>query len=232
MKKIRIDYYHYRLRKGRASILLALNPDTGEYALPSEYVRKESRIQDLARSCRIEDDGDLVLIAGTLNESHLNRKGKEWISLDKLTDIDIKGNGSLQISHRIFRYFLPLCPREGESGAVRRVSEMLESVTVDIAKKGYADMLRRALDGKLPEFIGASVSLPNTAAVKRELETMAHFRFVKPHRIPMNRRDGYLLDDDLDSYDSYVVDWDALGFVITPQPLIGSLLSAQQGCVL
>lgn len=59
------------------------------YALPSEYVKKENNIQDLARSCHIEDDGDLVSIADTLNDNHLNRKG-----------------------------FLPLCPREGESGVI------------------------------------------------------------------------------------------------------------------
>lgn len=217
MKKIRIDYFHYRLKKGRISILLEHSSDTDEYILPSEYVKKENNIQELARSCRIEDDGDLVLIADTLNENHLNRKGKEWVSLDKLAEINIRGNESLRISHRIFRYFLPLCPREGEAGVVRRVFEMLESVKIDIAKKEYLDMLRRALDGELPEFLGGTISLPDASKVKRELETLEHFRLVKPNRIPMNRRDAYLLNNDLYTYNS--IDWNALGFVITPDPL-------------
>lgn len=217
MKKIRIDYFHYRLKKGRVSILLEHSFETNEYALPSEYVKKESRIQDLARSCRIEDDGDLVLIADTLNEKHLNRKGKEWVSLDKLADINIRGNESLRISHRILRYFLPLCPREGESGVARRVFDMLESVKIDIAKKEYVDMLRRALDGELPEVLGGAISLPDTSKVKRELETLEHFHLVKPNRIPMNWRDTYLLENNLYTYNS--IDWNALGFVITIEPL-------------
>lgn len=197
------------------SILLEHSSETDEYALPSEYVKKESKIQELARSCRIEDDGDLVLIADTLNENHLNRKGKEWVSLDKLADINIRSNESLRISHRILRYFLPLCPREGESGVIRKVSQMLDSVKIDIAKKEYVDMIRRALDGDLPDFFGASISLPDTTKVKRELETLEHFRLVKPNRVPMNRRDGYLLDNGLYTY---TVDWETLGFVITPLP--------------
>ncbi len=152
MKKIRIDYYHYRLRKGRVSILLEYNSGTDEYAIPFEYVKKESRIQELARTCQIEDDGDLVLIADTLTDSRVSLKGKEWVSFDKLGEINVRGNESLRISHRIFRYFFPLCPREGESGAIRRVTDMLESVKVDIARKDYKDMLRRALDGELPAF--------------------------------------------------------------------------------
>ncbi len=212
MKKIRIDYFHYRLRKGRASILMEHSSVTDEYALPSEYVKKESNIQKLARSCHLEDDGDLVLIADTLNKDHLKRKGKEWVSLDKLAEINIRGNGELRISHRIFRYFLALCPREGESGVARRVLDMLESVKVEMARKEYVDMLRRALDGKFPEFLGGSISLPDTSKIKRELETLEHFRIAKPNDIPMNRRDAYLQDNDLYANK---IDWDALGFVIT-----------------
>lgn len=104
MKKIRIDYYHYRLRKGRVSILLEYNSGTDEYAIPFEYVKKESRIQELARTCQIEDDGDLVLIADTLTDSRVSLKGKEWVSFDKLGEINVRGNESLRISHRIFRY--------------------------------------------------------------------------------------------------------------------------------
>ncbi len=220
MKKIRIDFFHYRLRKGRISILLEHYSGTDEYAIPSEYVKKENRIQNLVRSCQIEDDGDLVLIADSLNKSRLSRKGKEWVSFDKLGEINVRGNESLRISHRIFRYFFPLCPREGESGAIRRVTDMLESVKVDIARKDYQDMLRRALDGELPAFFGASISLPDATAVKQELETLEHFRLVKPNRIPMNRRDGYLQDNDLYTY---TVDWETLGFVITPFPLPPSI---------
>ena len=223
MKKIRIDYYHYRLRKGRVSILLEYNSGTDEYAIPFEYVKKESRIQELARTCQIEDDGDLVLIADTLTDSRVSLKGKEWVSFDKLGEINVRGNESLRISHRIFRYFFPLCPREGESGAIRRVTDMLESVKVDIARKDYKDMLRRALDGELPAFFGASISLPDATTVKQELETLEHFRLVKPNRVPLNRRDGYLLDNDLYTY---TVDWETLGFVITPFPLPPSIDSS------
>ncbi len=221
MKRIRIDFYHYRLRKGHVSILLSRVHDSDEYALPSEYVRSESRIQDLARSCHIEDDGDLVLNVTTLNESHLNGKREEWVSIDKLANIKIRDNESFRISRRVLKHFLHLCPKDGESGIFRKVNGMLETVKIDIARKDYIDMLNHAIDGVLPEFLGASILLPDTSAVKRELESLEHFHLVETNHISMNQCDSYLLDNDLYSY---TVDWEALGFVITPFPLPASIV--------
>ena len=41
MKKIRIDYYHYRLKKGRASILLQQMEGSDQYCIPHHYVKAD-----------------------------------------------------------------------------------------------------------------------------------------------------------------------------------------------
>ncbi len=214
MKKIRIDYYNYRLRKGRACILLQYNALADKYCVPSRYVEVNERIDRLLRSCPIEDDGDLVLIANTLNKPHLSTKGKNWVPLEKVREVPISSGTPLRVYQRIFRYFLPLCPKEGESGLRKRVEEVYEAVKIDIAKKEYMMVLQQALDGKMPEFRKATVSLPDPSKVKQEMETLERFRLYKPNYVPMNMRDGYLLENDLYSYRR--IDWKALGLVIEP----------------
>lgn len=61
-KKIRIDYYWYRFRKGRAEVLLELVKETDDYRVPFHYVTAEENIIWRLSSENVEDDGDLVVI--------------------------------------------------------------------------------------------------------------------------------------------------------------------------
>ena len=222
MKKIRIDYYHYRLKKGRADILLQKDDETGGYCIPFHYGKEDEHLflgSSRYKRYKYEDDGDLVLIDSSLNESRLKRNEKEWIPLDRISGLKLKRNEFLHVSHNILSLFLGLCPREVESRLYRKVEDMLETVKVDIAKKKYIEELRRVLKGERRIVIpDASVKQPDPELVRKEMETLEHFRLYKPHPVSMNQRDGDLKDSGLYSYEA--IDWEELGAEITPLPFL------------
>lgn len=209
MKKIRIDYYNYRLKKGRAEILLEKEEGTDEYFIPFHYVSAD---EDLSWSLPLyswEDDGDMVINKISLNKCHRRKKDSGWTPLDKLRVLSIRRDEYFHVCHNIYTFFLSLCPREGESGIRNRVSAMLESVKIDRAKKEYVESLALVLDGVSVSDNGMYETEPDPALVRKEMETLEHFRIRKPNPIPMSLLDRNLLDNDLYTFES--VDWEALG---------------------
>ena len=217
MKKIRIDYYNYRLKKGRADILLQFDGETGEYCIPFHYVKAKEHLH-LSKGYYAEDDGDLVLIEQDINNCHLKKTDKVWVPLKQISELTVHGNDWLHVSHHIFTYFLQLCPREGESGIIDSVINLLESVKVEIAKKEYVAKLRSVLEGESLIVLDANVKQPDPELIRKEMETLEHFRLRKPHDTPMCQLDGYLLDNDLYTYAP--IDWEALGAEIRPTPRV------------
>ena len=225
MKNIRIDYYRYRLRKGRADILLQKTEGNDSYCIPFRYVGENEHIAWRIKWHRLEDDtnGDLVVLDTSLNDNHLKKKDKEWIPLDKVMGLIFPRNDFYTVYHHIFALFLSLCPTEGEQGIIRKGSGMLESVKVDAAKKRYVDELQRALERKKWVIPDATMTPPDPELVKKEIETLEHFRLYKPNDIPMNNRDGKLLEEDSYSYEP--IEWEDFGAEIKPFPMFSSMFS-------
>lgn len=222
MKNIRIDYYRYRLRKGRADILLQRTDTSGEFCIPYRYVGANEKIAWAIKHHSVEDDsnGDLVINDSTLNDCHLKKDSKEWIPLNSILGIKLQRNESFHVYHNILRFFLQLCPIEGELGLRHKAFEMLETVKVNIAKKDYVDELKKALERKCWVIPDASMAPPDPELIKKEIETMEHFRLYKPKDIEMSQRDGMLSNDDEYSYEP--IDWEEFGAEITPFPMFRS----------
>ena len=218
MKKIRYDYYNYRLKKGRADILLQKAEGADEYCVPFHYVEAEKRLCLGFSWFQAEDDGDLVLVEKTLNDCHMRKSGKVWMPLNKLMNLSIYGKEPLRVRHHIFSFFLEMCPREGESGIIRRVEEMLDVVKVEIAKKEYVNRLRSVLEGqKILLAMDAYTKQPDPELIKKEIETLTHFRIHKPSHPGTNQRDGELSRMNLYSYEP--INWYALGAEVRPMKL-------------
>lgn len=219
MKNIRIDYYRYRLRKGRADILLQRTDTSGEFCIPYRYVGANEKIAWAIKHHSVEDDsyGDLVINDSTLNDCHLKQDSKEWIPLNSILGIKLQRNESFHVYHNILRFFLQLCTIEGEFGLRRRASEMLETVKINIARKQYIDELKNVLERKRWVIPDASMTPPDPELIKKEIETLEHFRLYKPKDIEMSQRDGMLSNDDEYSYEPIV--WEEFGAEITPFPM-------------
>lgn len=211
MKKIRIDYYRYRLSKGRAYILLTKGEGEKDYLLPSHYVRSNERIDRLP-FCNVEDDGDLVVNITSLNDAELGKKAKEWVPIKQIREIIMQRNESFHIYHNILRFFLRQCPGEGELGIKRAVEDMLEELLIDMAKKEYVEDLQKALDGRFA--LSSVFTAPDPEKIKEEIRTLAHFRLYKPNQIAMNQREGEQLDSETYTYES--LDWKAMGCELLP----------------
>ena len=223
MKNIRIDYYRYRLRKGRADILLQRTDTSGEFCIPYRYVGANDRIAWTIKHHSVEDDsnGDLVINDSTLNDCHLKKDSKEWLPLNSILAVKLQRNESFHVYHNILCFFLLLCPIEGESGLRRRASEMLETVKINIARKQYIDELKNALERKRWVIPDASMTPPDPELIKKEIKTLEHFRLYKPNEIPMNLRDGTLLENDEYSYEP--IDWEEFGAEIKPTPIFSRM---------
>ena len=219
MKNIRIDYYRFRIRKGRADILLQRTDSDGGFCISYRYVDTDERIAWIIKHNTVEDDsnGDLVIIDSTLNDCHLKKGNRDWISLSGIQDIELQRNEAYHVYHNILRLFIHLCPSEGESGLRRRASEMLETVKINIARKQYIDELKNALERKRWVIPDASMAPPDPELIKKEIETLEHFRLYKPKDIEMSQRDGMLSNDDKYSYEP--IDWEEFGAEITPFPM-------------
>lgn len=189
MKKIRVDYYHYRLHKGRMDILLQpVDDPLGAYCIPFHYVKKEDGIDDWYERGHVYDDGDFVFCVPKLNEIPIDDKGQEWITLDKARTLTILRNESLYISKCIFTFFLHLCPREGESGNKRKAADALEEIKIERAKKKYVAWLENI-----------RTTSPHPELIQEEIRTLKHFCVHRPSFPPLNLRDGML--DERDEYD-------------------------------
>ena len=205
MKRIRLDYYRYRIRKGQASILLEpVADEPEEYRIPSRYVKKEERIGPgiSSTSSRIGDDGDLILFQIDFRETHKGPvRGKEWVALDRILELKLIAADPLAVRVNIFTFILDTFPKEGDSGLQRRLYEMMEVAKTDFFRQCYACELQRAIDG---DWSDASLCPPDPALVQEELRTLAHFRRHRP-------AEGLAMKmaDVLDGYEP--IDWVALG---------------------
>ena len=207
MKKIRMDYYQFLTRKGKAYVLLQPMEESDGLCIPGHYVEDGETIRKCANW---EDDGDFVINEISLNESHISRKDPRWIPLDRLPEVTILRNDSYHIIHNILRFFLFSYPRHGESGLRQSVITMLENVRIAIAKKKYIDELQKALDDDgLHLFREAGITSPDPELVKKEILTLEHFKLYIPNRISMNERDGECRRTDAYTYDT--IDWEILG---------------------
>lgn len=202
MKKIRIDYYRFRLKKGRADVLLQKVKGQEEYCLPCHYVQENEYIVDKVKSDQLEDDGDLVILDVTVNDCHLSKSGKEWMPLHRLLDITLSRNEHFHVWYNILCCFLTRCPKDGDSGVIGRAEAMLEDVRIRMAKKKYLDSLQSMLDGERIIVMDAHVTPPDPELIRRERETLEHFRLVKG--------EGY------DEYSYYPVDLEVFGCEIEP----------------
>ena len=122
--------------------------------------------------------------------------------------------------YNILCFFLRRCSTEGESGIHRRVSEMLEDVKVKIAKKEYIDVLKEALGRECWVVLDAHMTPPDPELIKREIETLEHFRLYKPPMppmVPMNLTDGKLIENDRYSYEP--IGREEFGAEISPCPM-------------
>lgn len=97
---------------------------------------------------------------------------------------------------------------------------MLEDVKVKIAKKEYIDVLKEALGRECWVVLDAHMTLPDPELIKREIETLEHFRLYKPPMppmVPMNLTDGKLIENDRYSYEP--IGWEEFGAEISPCPM-------------
>ena len=78
MKSIRIDFYRFRLRKGRAYVLLQRTDANSGFVVPYRYVDSKEHIAWRIKSDYIDDDqnDDLVIYDCTLNDCHTCVSGK------------------------------------------------------------------------------------------------------------------------------------------------------------
>lgn len=210
LKKIRIDYYWYRFRKGRAEVLLELVADTGKYRVPFHYVTSDDSIIGRLSKGSLEDDGDLVLIEHEIKPWKMNVVDKEWISLDRVKELDLLRNETSHITCNIYRFFLHLFPCEKEPGLRHRVEDWLDEVKTQEAKRRYKAQLQSILDGNLPVLLDAFfVKKPDPELVHKEMETLEHFC------IPKRKSESVRMEEDVcdeeDAYHYRPIDLRALG---------------------
>ena len=184
LKKIRIDYYHYRIRKGCAYILMQKDNDI--YDIPSHYVSKGESIQwDFDRS-HLEDDGDLVILDCNLGTSHLGKKNKCWIPLLDIIHLNVSRNRDLLI-HHCLAIFLDLCKSNATEPEDRlmfnKVEELFLEFLKDQAKDRYRNQLVRVRDGEPVIMMDASISAPDPGLLNEEIKTLNHFKHSMPVKI-------------------------------------------------
>jgi hypothetical protein len=207
LKKIRIDYYWYRFRKGRAEGLLERVKETGVYYVPFRYVTTEENIIWRLSSENVENDGDLVIIELEIKPWKMNVGDKVWISLDRIRELHLMRNETSHITCNIYRFFLHLFPCEKEPVLRHRVEIWLDEVMIMEAQKQYIAELQDILDGNLPVLLDAFYAKnPDPELVRKEMETLEHFRICKPKP---SARDNFYERRDAYRYSS--IDLEALG---------------------
>ena len=200
MKNIRIDFYRYRLRKGRAEILLQRVEEDGGYCIPYRYVKEDEEIAWFIKNHRIDDDPnhDLVIIDCTLNDCHLKKDDKEWIPMERVAELILLRNDSFRTVKSILQLFISLCPEDNESQMIRqKVMGMLNTIRISIAKKKYIEKLQWALDKEHWVVPDCSYTVTNPELIKHEMETLEHFRLDK--------------SPDSEEYSYEPIEWEILG---------------------
>ena len=198
LKKIRIEYYRYRIRKGRVDVLLQKTDGSASFCIPFRYAEEGDSVSGLVRNGEVTDDGDLVI---RLVDDHFSSKGYEWIPLGELKGYQLERNDHLESLKTIFRLFLR--SRDKVSGSadmpdpslMEKVEGWYDAILMERARLGYIEALREALNGKGPVVFDAVPVPPSKEVIEREIETLEHFN---------PRRNG-------DEYDWYI-DWKALGW--------------------
>jgi len=204
LKKIRIDYFHYRIKKDKVDVLLGHDESTGEYSIPFRYVMENEKIGDLGLTRgNVEDDGDVVILDCKLNDSHLNKNGKQWFPLFEIVNLPFSRVKSWRSIQHGLAIFLDLCPKD-ETSLFQRIESVLERLLTENAKKKYVEELQYVLDGGSPSviYMDAYMTQPDPQLLKKEIETLSHFRLRKLHDKSIYRMMDY-------SYDS--IDWEAFG---------------------
>lgn len=203
LKRIRIDNYHFRIRKGRADVLLQRVGGEGTfYCVPFHYVEKNERILSMIRSSEVEDDEELVINDTLLGGSRIKSKDVEWIPLSDIPGKNLLRNESHHVLHNILRYFLTVCPLDTEPRIRLSAESMLDAVLTDIARKRYVERLQRVLEGKRIIIPDCSLSQPDLDLVKKEIDTLEHFHVMKPDE------KGYKIE-----YSFEPINWEAFGSV-------------------
>lgn len=177
-KKIRIDYFHYRIRKGRVDILLQQTESPKKYAIPYHHVTKDESVH---MSEFLEDDGDFVILDAKLNESHLSRAGRCWVPLSGIQEIPFLCDNKADVVRRCLAVFLDLCPSE-ETFLHSTIENMLDELLIYEAKEEYRSELAKMLDRKIATVItiDAYTSSPNRDLMEEEIRTLKNFVLVKP----------------------------------------------------
>lgn len=217
MKNIRIDYYRYRIKKGRADILLQINGGDS-YCIPFRYVEADEQIARIIKNSDIEDDsnGDLVINDYTLNDCHLTKEDKDWVQLNKVMELSLPRNEFNRKYKHIFSFFMDLCPVE-EQGIRSNVLDLVDVLEVDTLKKQYVSELKHALEKKRWVILDATMTPPDPELIKKEIETLEHFRVLRPNEETVIERDGILMMELASDRYSYVpIDWETFGAEIKP----------------
>jgi hypothetical protein len=203
-KKIRVDYFHYRIRKGRVDILLQQAETLEKYEIPYHYVTKDESVH---MSDFLEDEGDFVILDAKLNESHLSRAGRCWVPLSGIQEIPFLCDNKADVVRRCLAVFLDLCPPE-ETFLHSTIENMLDDLLINEAKEEYRKELAKMLDRKITTVItlDAYTSSPNRDLLEEEIRTLKHFVLVKPKSHVEYRHLKYHYKP---------VDWKALGSKVT-----------------
>lgn len=199
LKKIRIDYFHYRVRKGTAYVLLNKAAESEVYSVPSRYVTKDERV---CTDYFEEDDGDLVILNCKVNESHLGKKNKCWTPLLDVVNLSFPQERSNKDIKNCLSLFLGLCPRE-ERILLNKVGTALDEFLTDEAKAAYRNELQGKTGGQADRIMTDTFwTSPDPALVEEEIRTLKHFRLKK-----LDRGRGYGQME----YCYEPIDWGALG---------------------
>lgn len=202
MKRIRLDSYDYRVRKGRAYILLSpVEGTTGTYRIPSSFARKEDRI-DIGSCHLVADNGDLLLYHVQLREAHTGPvRDREWVPLDRIRELQFDAGNPAELRFRIFDLFLDIFRAEKDARLYQAIAGLREAAWPDVLRENYANELQNALDGR---WSYPNLTPPDPERVREELRTLAHFRRHLPKEDnPMRQFDV------MDWYEP--IDWIALG---------------------
>lgn len=203
-KKIRIDYFHYRIRKGRVDILLEKAENPEKYKIPYHYVTKDESVHF---SEFVEDDGDFVILDAKLNESHLSRAGRCWVPLSGIREIPFLRDNKTDAARHCLAVFLDICPSE-ETLLHSTIENLLDELLINEAKEKYRNELVKMLDRKITTVItiDAYTSSPNRNLLEEEIRTLKNFVLVKPESHVEYRHLTYRYKP---------VDWKALGSKVT-----------------
>lgn len=213
MKKIRIEYYRYRVRKGRADVLLQKVEESESFCVPFRYAMEEDRIERLLKNGEIDDDGDLVI---RFLSDHKNFRSCVWIPLGDLQNTRLERNDQLDAYKTIIRLFLSSPDIKPEFKS--KVEEWYDAVLLERAKRRYIEILKDAYEGHGIIVTDAYAIPPSKEVFEKELETLQHFK-------PKRQGDEYCLD----------IDWEAVGWKFEyinlgswPPKIIG-LIDGQEG---